>query len=194
MRYAKQILAYGLFLIFSTAAFAVEKCQVNEQGVALVKHYEGFFPKAYIDGGSGLWAIGYGTQGPKYKIGPNTTWTEEKADKVLRKDLQEVADILCREITAPITSNQLAALASLAYNVGPYTVLKSRLFAKVNSLEPKEAAKRFMLYTKAGGVELRGLVYRRKLEQILFLTPDFVHLDIKATADDIYQGRRSVKQ
>lgn len=185
----KYILTF--LMLFGLASNALAKqCQVNEQGVQLVKHYEGFFPKAYLDGGSGRWAVGYGSQGAHLKIGPNTVWTEEKADRVLRKELNDVAQILCNEITAPVTENQLSALASIAYNVGPYAIIKSSLFAALNNLEIKEASKRFMRWTKSGGVVLRGLKFRRKLEQTLFLTPDFVNLDIKATADNIYRGRQ----
>ena len=186
MRYA--VILIAVLWSFGVSAFA-GKCEVNEQGVELVKHYEGFFPKAYLDGGSGRWAVGYGSQAAEYKIGPNTVWTEKHADKVLRKELNVVAQILCAQIIAPITDNQLSALTSLAYNIGPYAIIKSKLFSDINRFEPKEASKRFLRYSRSKGVILRGLKFRRKLEQSLFLTPDFVDLDIKATADKIFKGQ-----
>jgi lysozyme len=188
----KNIIATVLMMMMSfslsASAYSTE-CKVNEQGVALIKHYEGFEAHAYIDQGSGKWAVGYGAQAPHYKIGPNTVWTKEKADRELRKELNAIAETLCDNLTAPITSNELAALISISYNVGTVRVLKSDLFRHLNNMEPKLAADGFMQYVKSRGKVLRGLKFRRKLEKTLFSTPDFVHIDIKATAEEIYRGR-----
>ena len=172
----------------STSVYAM-KCKVNEEGVALIKHYEGFKAKAYLDHGSDRWAVGYGSQASHYKITSKTVWSKEKADKVLRNELNERAATLCKYITAPITENQLAALVSISYNIGTGRLLKSSIFKYINENKPKKAANGFMQYVRAKGQVLRGLKFRRKLEKTLFSTPDFIHINITATADEIYRGR-----
>jgi lysozyme len=176
----KIYLACFLVVVGPAGASTSSGCYVNETGVELVKHFEGFSPKAYIDHGNGEWTIGYGAQG--FGIHAGTVWSEKRADKDVRKRLDKIVHQLCDVLTAPVTNNQLAALSSLAYNVGINGFLKSKLLMLINNLEFKEAIQKFSMYATAKGKKLKGLQVRRRTEVALFLTPDYHVLDIKDTA------------
>ena len=63
------------------------------------------------------------------------------------------------------TQNEFDALISFAYNIGSIDQLTN-----YGKRSKKEIAQKMLLYNKAGGRKLRGLVRRRKAEQALFLS------------------------
>ena len=64
---------------------------------------------------------------------------------------------------------QFDALVSFAYNCGLGALQRSSIRSAYNRGEIEEAANALMLYTKAAGKELPGLVKRRSAERKLFL-------------------------
>ncbi|NBU53701.1 MAG: lysozyme, partial [Alphaproteobacteria bacterium] len=71
----------------------------------------------------------------------------------------------------PVTENQLAALTSLAYNIGLGAFGRSTLLRKLNAGESTNAvAAEFLRWNKVNKVEVPGLTNRRKLEAELFLS------------------------
>lgn len=146
--------------LYSIGAFGAS-CRVNERGIALVKEFEGFYSHAHIDEGAGWLAIGYEHNGPD--VHPDSVWTEEKADRVLREDLQEIAFTLCQR-RQDLNTNQLAALTSLAYNVGITAILASSLLKTLD-------ADLFRQYCHSHkGQYLAGLTRRRRAETLLFVS------------------------
>lgn len=73
-------------------------------------------------------------------------------------------------VTVELTPHQVDALTNFAYNCGVAALRKSTLLKLVNQ-NPKNPKIRdaFMMWTKAGGKVLPGLVRRREAEADLFM-------------------------
>jgi lysozyme len=72
-------------------------------------------------------------------------------------------------VNIPLSQNQFDALVSLAYNIGTNAFKTSTLVKYLNALDYKAAADQFLVWNKAGGSVLKGLVRRREAERALFL-------------------------
>lgn len=143
---------------------------VNEAGRALVREYEGFRAEAYLCP-AGVWTIGYGhTAGVKR----GDRVTQEQAEALLTRDLSLAAAVVERLITAPLSDNQLAALASFVFNLGHGALAASTLRKRLNAGDyasvPEELAKWVMAKDPATGLRRRlpGLVKRRAAEAALW--------------------------
>lgn len=97
---------------------------INQAGMDLVKHFEGYYEKAYADP-VGIITIGFGTitypNGKKVQRGD--TCTEEEATSWLMHDLWDDGAKYVRAYTddaveKELNENQLSALVSLTYNRG----------------------------------------------------------------------------
>jgi hypothetical protein len=97
--------------------------------------------------------------------------TEAQATEYLRKTVEKFAREIRPHITAPINENEFAAFVSLAYNIGPGAFRKSSALRHFNQGNKAKAADAILLWNKAGGKVLRGLVNRREEERALFLRP-----------------------
>lgn len=122
---------------------------------------------------AGRWTCGWGeTDG----VGPCTRWTQQQADERLRDGLAELAQQVLAMCSVPPGANELGALVSLAYNIGPAALRRSSVLRAHNRGDHQAAARAFGLWNKArvGGVltVLRGLTARRAAEAALYLTPD----------------------
>jgi lysozyme len=150
--------------------------QVNARGVALIKAFESCRLTAYRDGG-GVLTIGWGHTGG---VKPGDTITQAEADELFERDL------CIREVTltrllegVPTTSNQFAALCSLAYNVGfgdpnrSIPGLRTSTVLKRHKLGNHLGASRaFVMWNRDNGKVVRGLTRRREAEAALYLEPD----------------------
>lgn len=146
---------------------------INQAGIDLIKKWEGFRAEAYRDA-VGVWTIGYGTTamaGVGIDPKPGMRITEAQAEEYLRKAVDKFAAQIRPAITAPINENEFAAFVSLAYNIGPGAFRKSSALRYFNAGDKAKAADAILLFNKAGGKVLRGLVNRRQEERALFLTP-----------------------
>lgn len=148
--------------------------QISQNGIDLIKQFEGFVPKAYKDA-VGVWTIGYGTTKINGKpVTPNMTCTEKEATQWLINDANRFLSIVEPYIKVDLNQNQIDAIASFIYNVGPNAFLNSTLLKKLNAGDFDGAANEFLKWTKAtkNGVPvvLPGLVRRRTAEQTLFLS------------------------
>lgn len=139
-------------------------------GIALplLKQFEGCRLESYQDI-VGVWTIGYGeTLG----IGPGMTWTQAQADQRLLARLQTfLARVVgaCPQLAQESPSRQAAAL-SLAYNVGSTAFAGSTVCRMIKARNYQAAADAFLLWNKAGGQVVQGLVNRRSAERQLFLS------------------------
>ena len=138
--------------------------------VALIRKWEGCRLETYLCS-AGVPTIGYGSTGPKVKMGMRIT--QEEADALLEKDVQRFVDVVDLQITAKLSNNQRCALICFAFNVGAGALLDSTLRRRLNSGEdPNRVAKEELpRWNKAGGKVLEGLARRREDELKLFLTP-----------------------
>ena len=71
-------------------------------------------------------------------------------------------------MTVPLTQNQFDALVSLTYNIGSGAFNNSTLL-KLNKGDYQGAADQFLVWNKADGKVMKGLVRRREAERALFL-------------------------
>lgn len=146
---------------------------VNKATIDLIKKWEGFEAKAYKDA-VGIWTIGYGTTaraGVGIDPKPGMTITEQEAEWYLEKAVSKFAATISPAITAKANENEFGAFVSLAYNIGPGAFKKSSALRHFNAGDKTRAADAFLLWNKAGGKVLQGLVNRRKEERTLFLAP-----------------------
>lgn len=149
--------------------------EFNRDGLLLIKNFEGFYSVAYLCP-AGVATIGYGTtiypDGRKVKLGDYCNKEEATAWLVfdVNRKQNKIAPYL-RSINAKLNSNQYSALISLVYNVGEGVVTNSaRSMSKaIKSGNYEAMAAAFLLYNKAGGKVLKGLVRRREAERALFL-------------------------
>lgn len=140
--------------------------RTSQRGIDLIKEFEGFSERAYLCPG-GVYTIGYGhTRG--VQIGD--TCTREKAEEYLRDDLKDTEEAIEALITVPLTQNQFDALASLVYNIGSgnffYSTIRRVICLNIGDIE--EYRKAWMMWVKARGKVLKGLVRRREAEFKLF--------------------------
>lgn len=138
---------------------------ISKPGIELIKHYEGLRLEAYCCP-AGVLTIGYGHTGAD--VAKGKTITLDEAEALLRADLLEFERRVQQIVTAPLTQGQFDALVSFAYNVGIGALQRSTLLRKLNAEDYAGASAEFMRWTKAGAVELPGLVKRRTAEREMF--------------------------
>lgn len=138
-----------------------------EDAANFIEQWEGFREKAYRCP-AGKWTIGFGHTGD-VKEGDVVTYSEAYA--LLVADVTRYIDGMSRWINVDVTKGQFIALTSLAFNVGTdYVIHKCpKLMRALNTRDEEECARQFLDITKRNGVELPGLVRRRKAEAKLFL-------------------------
>lgn len=160
---------------------------VNKATLDLIKEFEGFRASAYLDtlANPPVWTIGYGTTAAAgVGIIPMSGMkiTEAQALGYLDAAVTKFSHQVTRLLKRPANDNEFGAMVSLAYNIGPGAFAKSSVLRLFNAGDKEGAAAAFLLWNKAGGKVLRGLVRRREAEKKLFLTP--VGSGEKATHSD----------
>ncbi|WP_276679770.1 lysozyme [Empedobacter brevis] len=145
----------------------------SNKGLALIKKYEGFYSKPYLDP-IGIPTIGYGaTYYPnKVKVTmKDKPITEKEASDLLVQMLKVYENQVALLVRKPINQNQFDALVSFTYNLGATNLGKSTLLKKVNK-NPNDPTIRdeFIKWNRAGGKVLRGLTNRRKDEAALYFS------------------------
>lgn len=135
---------------------------VTQDGIDLIKRFEGFSPAVYICP-AGYPTIGYGhlvREAELYEQGI----TEAEAEALLRRDVQAAEKAVLRLIDAPLTDGQFDALVSFTFNLGAGALQRSTLRRKVNRQAHSEIPEQFMSWVWAGGNKLPGLTIRRAVE------------------------------
>jgi len=150
---------------------------INHSSLRLIKEFEGFRAKAYLDklAKPALWTIGYGTTaraGVGIEPDAGMTITEAEAEMYLQRAVDKFAAQIAPKITRPINGNEFGAFVSLAYNIGPSAFGGSTALRRFNLGDKHGAADAMLMWDKAGGKVLKGLQRRRAAERELFLTPD----------------------
>lgn len=144
--------------------------KTGQAGLDLIKSFEGLRLDAYLCPAR-VWTIGYGHTGTVdgKLIRSGMRITAEKAEELLKEDLDKFERYVDRYVTTKITQNQFDALVSFAYNCGPGALQKSTLLKRVNSGLFVKASQEFLKWNKGGGKVLTGLTKRRKEEVALFM-------------------------
>lgn len=156
---------------------------VNDDLIALIKHYESFSPVAYWDKHGNVWTIGYGStyykDGRRVKSGENISIAD--ATELLTIVVMDNIRLIKAGFPTPLERHHVTALTSFLYNVGPGRYgSKDGLFAlrdyqRASTLwrmvlagDLDAAASQFKLWNKSGGVVLKGLQRRRRAEEYIF--------------------------
>jgi lysozyme len=134
--------------------------------VELIKNFEGCRLTAYQDEG-GVWTIGYGCTGPNITYG--TFWTLEQSEAELSRRVERLQMQIGSVLATEPTPNELAAMTSLAYNIGLAAFKKSSVLRFYNGRDTRDAADAFLMWDKVKGVTNLGLSKRRRAERAIFL-------------------------
>ena len=144
----------------------------SEKGIWLIKEFEGFEAKPYLDI-AGVPTIGYGTT--RYANGKKVSLKDpEISEKVATAHLME--DLVYFEqqvdaMTNRITQNQFDALVSFSYNLGANALKGSTLLKKVNkNPNDKTIHQEFLRWVYAAGKKSKGLQNRRLKESMLYFS------------------------
>jgi lysozyme len=140
--------------------------------IDLIKQFEGLKLEAYLCS-AGVPTIGIGTtvypNGVKVKIGE--TCSSAEAEAFFRHDLMKFSEELAPLLSGlPIVPNQHCALLSLCYNIGITNFKKSTLLKRLKQGDLEGAANQFLVWVKADGKVVKGLVNRREKERALFIS------------------------
>lgn len=135
----------------------------SENGLNLIKSFEGVRLTAYRCP-AGKWTIGYGHT---KRVKKGMYISEEVATHFLIEDVQRVEPTInSYDDIYHWTQNEFDALASFAFNCGIGNLKK---LLKYGQRTKSQIADAILLYNKANGRVLRGLVRRRKAERELFV-------------------------
>lgn len=140
--------------------------KINDDGLNLVKNFEGCRLVAYLDP-VGVWTIGYGHTSGVYS---GQRITSDQAEQLLRTDLGSAEKAVSSyDHIYNWNENEFSALVSFTFNCGSGS-LKNLL--KSGSRTKAEIAKAILLYNKGvNGKTLPGLTRRRRAERALFIEP-----------------------
>ena len=153
--------------------------RTTENGVAFIKAREGFRATAYWD--YSQYSIGYGSRCEANEY-PNGI-TQEQADRLLRKKLQEFEtklDAFLTKNNLTLSNTQYDALISLTYNIGSTWMNGTRLASYLASGQYTHnelaSAMGIWCHVKESGGDYvihDGLVSRRMAELRVFLYADY---------------------
>ena len=146
--------------------------KISENGLNLIKEFEGFSSKPYLCPAK-IPTIGYGNT--YYKDGKKVTLSDKPISEIEATELlsyvaqKDFGDKILQLIKVPLNQNQFDALVSICYNIGMGNFSKSTLLKKINQSDFRGASLEFEKWNKAGGIVLDGLVKRRLKEKALFI-------------------------
>ena len=144
---------------------------INEAGMDLIKHYEGWRESPYLCSAARP-TIGYGStwdvDGNAVTLDhPNIT--KKQGQYLLLREVRHSEAAIKKLVKANLTENMFSSLCSFIYNVGSGNFQKSTMRMKLNRGLHEDAADEFPKWRKAGGRIVKCLVRRRKQERELFL-------------------------
>ena len=153
--------------------------RTSDEGIALIKRWEGLRTSAYDDNGAaagGTWTIGYG-----HMLRPEESFpggiTEAQARELFEKDVARIVNPALERIKVPLTQNQIDALGSFIYNVGQGNFSRSVL-PELNVGDHKGVIARMREFVRGRNqrtgerITLRGLLRRRGEEVALYNAPE----------------------
>ncbi|MEM6648908.1 MAG: lysozyme [Pseudomonadota bacterium] len=144
--------------------------QISDEGVSLIKRFEGLKLEAYQDIAD-IWTIGYGHTGSD--VFPGQVISEAEAERLLRKDVERFERGVESAVKVDIVQAQFDALVSFSFNVGVGALKKSTALKRLNKGDYEGAAEALTWWNKArvnGELQVvSGLARRRAAEAALFL-------------------------
>ena len=135
--------------------------------IAFVGNWEGLRLHAYQDV-IGVWTACYGET---VDIQPGMRFTRDECDVMFISSLTEHEAGMRRCLRAPdtIPEKSYVAFVSVTYNIGVGAFCRSSMARRANDGNLRGACDALLMWTKAGGKVVRGLVNRRQAEHRLCL-------------------------
>jgi len=166
--------------------------KISEKGEHLMHFFEGYRNKPYRCSAA-IWTVGWGhamyadqlnlpnvrkegytgliRSDYQLKGEDNRVWSKDELVDLFKVDINTFErGVLRLSPTLANHQSKFDAVVSFAYNAGLGNYQRSTIRMKVNRGDWDGAAEAFMMWTKAGGKEVAGLVKRRKAEVALFLS------------------------
>ena len=143
---------------------------ISNEGITLLKNFEGLRLDAYQDSG-GVWTIGYGhtSAAGGMRVDKGLRITSQQAEQLLQDDLARMTyPVIERWVSVPLTQGQFDALSSFIYNLGEGQVSQSTLLKLLNAKDYQGASNEFDRWVYAGGTKVNGLIRRRQSEREIF--------------------------
>ena len=138
--------------------------QISEEGLALIKKFEGCELEAYRCSANVL-TIGYGhTKGVK----EGDTITKDEAEYMLQEEMIEYEGYVNDMVDVELNQSQYDSLCAWVYNLGPTNLQSSTLLKVLNEGKYNEVPQQIKRWNKANGQVLNGLIRRREAEALLF--------------------------
>ena len=135
---------------------------LTDDGLALIKRFEGFAPEVYICPG-GWPTIGYGhVVRENERDGFADGIDEAEAEELLRRDVEVAERAVLRLIRVPLEDGRFDALCSFTFNLGAGALQRSTLRRKINRGDHEAVPAEFRRWVWAGGRKLKGLIRRRE--------------------------------
>jgi len=146
--------------------------RVSDEGIKLIKHFEGIHKKPYICP-AGYWTVGVGhliSRNAKLPIEWARSLSPGEIDALLRKDLRRFELGVLRLLdTVQPNQSEFDALVSFSFNLGLGCFQRSTVRSAFIRGDKKRSGEVLLMYRRAGGKILAGLVRRRKAEHALLM-------------------------
>lgn len=148
--------------------------RMSDAGIERIKRHEAFVEEVYDDG-AGNKTIGYGhlvLEGEDFSDGI----TQAEAHELFAKDVERVVNGSLDKIEVDLTQNQIDAIGSFIFNIGP-GAFEKYVLDDINAKKHRNATNRMLKYVTGRDlrtgerVALRGLVRRRRDEVALYHNP-----------------------
>jgi lysozyme len=153
-----------LNILTATPVKEVTKMKTSQEGVALIKKFEGCELNSY-QCSAGVFTIGYGhTLG----VEDGDTCTQEEAEDMLKDDLGVYEEAVDRLVKVELDQNQFDALVAWTFNLGETNLRESTLLNILNKGNYGGVPEQIKRWNRAGGQVLDGLIRRRQAEALLF--------------------------
>ena len=157
--------------------------KVSQKLINMVKHHEGVRVRPYRCPAL-LWTVGVGRVidpthiGVKFEdrknlpipAGWDRTLTMAEVDELLQQDLRRFEAGVLRLCPTGLNQSRFDALVSFSFNVGLGNLQRSTIRMRHNRGDYDGAAEAFLMWTKAAGKVLQGLVKRRQDERAMYLS------------------------
>lgn len=151
----------------ATKNFYNKKLRTSEDGLDLIKHFEGLRTEAYYCTGNKR-TIGYG-----HLIGDYiSTCTVQQAEEWLVDDVKSSERAVKSLVGVRLAQNQFDALVSFVFNLGAFNFKKSTLLKRINSGSHEDVPFQLSRWNKSGRPlkVTSGLTRRRKAEGVMYGT------------------------
>ena len=145
------------------------KMKISENGLELIKKFEGCETTAYQDS-VGVWTIGFGhTKG----VEEGQTCSIEDAESMLADEMDEYEGYINNMVKVDLQQHEFDALVAWVYNLGPTNLGESTMLKVLNGGQFDRVPDEMNRWTRAGGKILEGLVRRRQAESLMFQNLDW---------------------